>query len=170
VQKRVDSALAHNAPHWRIQNLCYCCNYKVSNLFLPLCTYCVFTLLAQGRSQISPQCLSAIDGNNSAKRVRSAGMHDLRQFHSDYFLTRDEVNKFKDKVRHAAHDAPDNADAPWLSDSCDSGDPADSSQGRTPCTDRWKSSPVEHEKRRWISTMPRTLRKCLPSRLHIKGM
>jgi len=32
-------------------------------------------------------------------------MHDLRQFHSDYFLTRDEVNGFKNEVRRAMHDA-----------------------------------------------------------------
>ena len=75
------------------------------------------------------------------------GTHDLRQFHSDYFLTRDEVDKFKDEVHRTVHNAPDDADAPWLSDSRDSGDPADGSQGRMPCTDRWKSSAAEHEKR-----------------------
>ena len=33
------------------------------------------------------------------------------------------------------------------SDSHDPGDPADGTQGPNQCTDRWKSSAVEHEKR-----------------------
>jgi len=52
-----------------------------------------------GEDELSPQRLMAIDGNNSAKRVRTAGTHDLREFRSDYFLTRDEVDQFKHEVR-----------------------------------------------------------------------
>lgn len=40
-----------------------------------------------------------IDGNNSAKRFMSAGLQDDREFHSDYFLTREEVDRFKDEVK-----------------------------------------------------------------------
>ena len=62
-------------------------------------------------------------------------MHDLRQFHSDYFLMRDEVDEFKDEVHCAAHKALDDLDAPCLSDSHHPRDPVDGSQGHTPCTD-----------------------------------
>ena len=43
--------------------------------------------------------LIAIDENNSAKHVASAGLVDLSQFDSDYFLSREEVDCFKDKVK-----------------------------------------------------------------------
>ncbi len=40
-----------------------------------------------------------MDGNNSAKRVASAGLVDFAQFDSDYFLSREEVDQFKDEVK-----------------------------------------------------------------------
>ena len=48
--------------------------------------------------------LLALDGNNSAKRVLSAGTEDARAFNSTYFLSRQEVDRFKDEVKrkHAA--------------------------------------------------------------------
>jgi Kyakuja-Dileera-Zisupton transposase len=39
-----------------------------------------------------------MDGNNSAKRLRTAGINDQWEFHSSYFLTREEVDKNKDEV------------------------------------------------------------------------
>lgn len=51
-----------------------------------------------------------IDGNNSAKRFISAALQDDRDFESDYFLTREEVDKFKDEVKRRSEDADDDDD------------------------------------------------------------
>ncbi len=48
---------------------------------------------------LKPKRLKAMDGNNSAKRVASAGLVDLADFHSDYFLSREEVDRYKDEVK-----------------------------------------------------------------------
>lgn len=40
-----------------------------------------------------------MDGNNSAKRVASAALVDFASFDSDYLLSRDEVDRFKDEVK-----------------------------------------------------------------------
>lgn len=39
-----------------------------------------------------------MDGNNSAKRVASAGLVDSAEFESDYLLPREDVDRFKDEV------------------------------------------------------------------------
>ncbi len=43
-----------------------------------------------------------MDGNNSAKRVMSAGTEDTASFDSNYFLSRDYVDRFKDEVKRRA--------------------------------------------------------------------
>lgn len=43
-----------------------------------------------------------MDGNNSAKRVASAGTADVRNFNSDYFMSRAEVDRFRDEVKYRA--------------------------------------------------------------------
>lgn len=48
---------------------------------------------------LSPTRLLAIDGNNSAKRVASAASADQRVFQSSYFRAREDVDRFKDKVK-----------------------------------------------------------------------
>lgn len=45
-----------------------------------------------------PSRMAAMDGNNSAKRFASAGLEDMRVFESDYFLSPEEVDVFKDEV------------------------------------------------------------------------
>lgn len=45
-----------------------------------------------------PSRMAAMDGNNSAKRFASAGLQDMRVFESDYFLSPEEVDVFKDEV------------------------------------------------------------------------
>jgi Kyakuja-Dileera-Zisupton transposase len=40
-----------------------------------------------------------MDGNNSLKRTCSAASQDDRVYLSDYFLTREEVDVFKDEVK-----------------------------------------------------------------------
>jgi Kyakuja-Dileera-Zisupton transposase len=45
-----------------------------------------------------PARLHAMDGGNSAKRVDGSGHADTRIFMSDYFISRVEVDVFKDDV------------------------------------------------------------------------
>ena len=40
-----------------------------------------------------------MDGNNSAKILKGAGLADCRQFESGYFLSREAVDKFKNEVK-----------------------------------------------------------------------
>ncbi|THG92734.1 hypothetical protein EW026_g8267 [Hermanssonia centrifuga] len=105
-----------------------------------------------------------MDGNNSAKRVMSAGTEDTASFDSNYFLSRDYVDRFKDEVKRRAQvkmkesrpvdnvDASDTEslseddDAPWIVDSASPGDACDGQEKATPCTKRWKASAAEHEK------------------------
>lgn len=49
--------------------------------------------------ELSPTRLFAMDGNNSAKRIASAGSADERVFQSSYVLSRTEVDRFKDEVK-----------------------------------------------------------------------
>jgi hypothetical protein len=53
----------------------------------------------------------SIDGNNSAKRYDKAAQVDPRTFKSDYFLTREEVDRFQYEVRGSRKKADDEEDA-----------------------------------------------------------
>ncbi len=53
----------------------------------------------KGETPLRPRRLGAMDGNNSAKRVASAALVDSAKFDSDYFLSRDEVDEYKDEVK-----------------------------------------------------------------------
>lgn len=91
-----------------------------------------------------------MDGNNSAKQLFSAGRSDDHDFSSDYFLSHDEVDVFKDKVMTGKNlgganeeDEEDTADtdAPWITDEFDdNGRPA-------PCANNWKASAADHTKK-----------------------
>ncbi|KAI0083766.1 hypothetical protein BDY19DRAFT_998324 [Irpex rosettiformis] len=147
VQLDVDKALGRSTPHWRMKNACPCCNYKL-----------------KGEQPLIPSRLLAMDGNNSAKRVASAGMVDFSQFHSDYFLPREEVDRFKDEVKgrkrtgadrpgdelNASSDTEpedEDNDAPWVPDMSKPGDVTDGQSITTSCTENWKASAEEHHKR-----------------------
>ncbi|OCH88551.1 hypothetical protein OBBRIDRAFT_734191 [Obba rivulosa] len=124
VQKRMNAALKHDTPDWRMKHACPCCNLKL-----------------EGEPVLHPERLIAIDGNNSAKRVASAGAEDERCFDSDYFLSRDEVDRFQHEVKRkptAKISTEDNHDI--------SGDAPDGQERPSPCTERWKASAAEHEK------------------------
>lgn len=53
--------------------------------------------------------LVAQDGNNSLKRVASVANADNRQFHSSYFLSRHDVDVFKNEVKHRQHAPADDS-------------------------------------------------------------
>ncbi|EMD33917.1 hypothetical protein CERSUDRAFT_97846 [Gelatoporia subvermispora B] len=131
VKTAVDEALGHDSPEWRAKNAC--------------------------EVELHPARLLAMDGNNSAKRIAKAGTEDERTFKSDYFLSRDHVDQFKDEVKHRSsppkpmvedvdEDEEEDQDAPWLSED-GPGDASDGQARPTPCTQRWKASAAEHEKR-----------------------
>ncbi|KZT26423.1 hypothetical protein NEOLEDRAFT_1198259 [Neolentinus lepideus HHB14362 ss-1] len=124
VQKAVDKTLGRDDLNWRLHHTCPACNYKLKD-----------------EPHLSPSCLLAMDGNNSLKRLKNTGLADDRSFHSSYFLTREQVDKFKDEVkgntRRQARNLPTDSDEvnPTNGENCPSS-----------CTDRWKAGAAEHEK------------------------
>ncbi|KAI0818788.1 hypothetical protein BC629DRAFT_1588119 [Irpex lacteus] len=148
VQQEVDHALERDTPNWRIKHACPCCNYVLKD-----------------EPILRPKRLGAMDGNNSAKRVASAGLVDLADFHSDYFLSREEVDRFKDEVKGRKREMNDQRrdnsrnsdtsdeedeganDAPWVPDTSKPGDVTDGQANTTSCTENWKASAEEHHKK-----------------------
>lgn len=74
----VQSSLGRDLPYWRIKNSCPCCNHRVVD-----------------EPPLEYDQIFAIDGGCSLKRLRDAGSADSRTFTSDYYLTPDEVDRFK---------------------------------------------------------------------------
>ncbi|KAI0640945.1 hypothetical protein C8Q79DRAFT_1014781 [Trametes meyenii] len=145
VDQRCTKALRRDDPHWRIKHSCPCCHLQL-----------------QDEATLHPARLLAMDGNNSAKRVASAGAQDRRNFQSDYFLPRDVVDRFKDEVKRRAAPAlskrdvldtseSEEEDAPWAPTDRGAhdggGDVTDGQAKPTPCADHWKASAAENLKR-----------------------
>ncbi|KAI0671594.1 hypothetical protein C8Q78DRAFT_1019556 [Trametes maxima] len=145
VDQRCAKALGRDDPHWRIKHSCPCCHLQL-----------------QDEVALHPARLLAMDGNNSAKRVASAGAQDRRRFKSDYFLPRDVVDHFKDEVKRRIAPASsvkdmrdasesEEEDAPWAPTDRDmtdeGGDVTDGQAKPTPCADHWKASAAENLKR-----------------------
>lgn len=57
------------------------------------------SLKLQDEKTLAFSRMIVVDGNNSAKRFMSAALQDDRDFKSDYFLTREEVDIFKNEVK-----------------------------------------------------------------------
>ena len=101
----------------------------------------------------------AMDGNNSLKHIRQVGSHaiaDHRVFEGDYFLPRDDVNKFANEVkRKAPAEDPDDDitsdNAPETAQLDSEGNPTDGAQpGITvACADNWKASQADEVRRMW---------------------
>ncbi|EIW62715.1 uncharacterized protein TRAVEDRAFT_101463, partial [Trametes versicolor FP-101664 SS1] len=145
VQGQVDIVLGPTGTEWRMRNTCPCCTARV-----------------EGEPELSPARLFAMDGNNSAKRIASAGSADERVFQSSYVLSRTEVDRFKDEVKRRTpskttkttdtHDArdtdasSDEDDAPWISEDAP-GDAPDGQTSPSSCTKNWKASAEENNQR-----------------------
>ena len=86
IKVRTDQALGRNTPDWRLRYGCPPCGYKV-----------------EGEPSLSPARLHAMDGNFSLKRVDGSGLADERVFSSDYHISPEQVDEFKDDVTHRAH-------------------------------------------------------------------
>lgn len=132
--------------------------------------YC-FTLTflqLEDETTLYPSRLLAMDSNNSAKRLKGAGLADPREFQNDYFLSREDVDKFQNKVKQhmRAPKAPGKklftsqmnsieygnehntaiADALWITVD-EPGEAADGEDKVTPCTENWKASAEENNKK-----------------------
>lgn len=83
VKQMVNIAIGTDTPNYCLHHSCPAYNYKL-----------------QYEPKLYPTHLIAMDSNNLAKRLLSAGRADDRDFDSDYFLTREEVDHFKDEVKN----------------------------------------------------------------------
>ncbi|EIW82668.1 hypothetical protein CONPUDRAFT_51967, partial [Coniophora puteana RWD-64-598 SS2] len=91
IHSRLDSELGRDTPNWRSLHSCPCCHAKLPD-----------------DPPLVPAVQFASDGNNSARRVESAGNADPRTFTSDYFIPRKEVDVYKNEVRSTGDDTADN--------------------------------------------------------------
>lgn len=105
----------------------------------------------------SPQKFSfmwVIDGNNSLKRVDGLGTHkvaDQRVFQgSDYFLSEEYVDTYKDEVKKPTVTVEDveDEDNPDFED--DGSDPTDGAENDlSGCTKNWKAASADGNKKMW---------------------
>jgi hypothetical protein len=79
VEAKVQEVLGRTEQHARLIRTCPPCQY-----FL------------EGEDELHYDILMGADGNMSLKRFKKAGRSDGAQFHSDYMLTKEEVDKFAD--------------------------------------------------------------------------
>ncbi|KAJ6479830.1 hypothetical protein C8R45DRAFT_1054445 [Mycena sanguinolenta] len=112
----VSSALGRDTPNWRLKHACPACTYKL-----------------EGEDELIFSILTTMDGNNSLKRVlrrsRTDGSEDEPTLgpSQDYFLTREQVNKWaKGRVADIL--------------------PTDANN---PCSDRWKNMINDVTSRMW---------------------
>ncbi|KAI0674940.1 hypothetical protein C8Q78DRAFT_1075288 [Trametes maxima] len=151
VEAGVSRALGRDTPNWRALNACPPCGYKLQDE----------PSLLYGR-------LYAMDGNNSLKRLAPLGgrkVGDDRTFDdSDYFLSKETVDKYANEVRSrptvkspddGESDDNDNDDDPGLAAAAakatesEGGDPTDGSGVVSSCTKNWKAAAAEEKKRAW---------------------
>ncbi|KAK7046968.1 hypothetical protein R3P38DRAFT_2507024 [Favolaschia claudopus] len=129
VDARVQVALGRDTPNWRLKNAC------------PACLY-----VLEGESPLDPPMLATMDGNNSLPRFElrerehidedgttSRGalkeLHDNRVAAGDYYLTREEVNRWaKDGLEDLMKDFDHGEEGLEDEDEHDNG-----------CSERWQN-------------------------------
>ncbi|KAG8704171.1 hypothetical protein FRC08_002384 [Ceratobasidium sp. 394] len=113
VQHRLDIALGRDTPDWRMLNSCPACNYTLAD-----------------EPSLKYSRLVTCDGNDSAKRCAGAGNADRRAYNSSYYITRDQVDKFKNEVpsRRAATSSQ-----------------AAKEEEPTECEKRWKNAKINND-------------------------
>lgn len=87
-QQRCDVVLGRTTPDWRMKNVCAPCTYKLEN-----------------EDELKFNIIVSIDGNSSLKLVGEevrAGqfVKDERTGRTDMWLTKEQVDEFKDSVVH----------------------------------------------------------------------
>ncbi|KAG8700478.1 hypothetical protein FRC08_004676 [Ceratobasidium sp. 394] len=110
IKKRVDKAMGRDSPDWRLKNCC------------PPCMY-----ILEGEPELNPKLLATCDGNDSLKRCARAGSADQREYESDYYISPEEVDRFKDEVANSRR-------GKQKSKSDDGG------EEKTECEKRWKNA------------------------------
>lgn len=137
VREQVDIALGRDTPNWRLQNACSACTYKLKDE-PPL----VFDMLV------------TMDGNDSLKRfirkdmpeylgegnpitmATSREVLDTRRVHGDYYIERDQVDRWaRDPVMQALQD--------------ESRAPGNRPPGDNPCASRWSNMSKEATSQMW---------------------
>ncbi|KAJ3833253.1 hypothetical protein F5878DRAFT_654388 [Lentinula raphanica] len=137
VKNRVLVALGRDSPDWRLANACPCCLYHVD-----------------GEPELRFRLLATWDGNNSLKRLRrtertdtiddmphlgkSKERTDTRQAGGDYYLSREEVDKWSKDLREPRV-------SEFFEASKNSLDEAEESS----CADRWKNLSEELTTKMW---------------------
>ncbi|KAF8586497.1 hypothetical protein K439DRAFT_1340678, partial [Ramaria rubella] len=107
--------LGRESPNWQILHVCPPCQYKLA-----------------GEAELNPSVLGALDGNNSLKRfLRADRVTDPLSFDSDYFLSHEYLDQFKDEVKCKGQN-PENAAI--------KGDPTDGNADHPTCTDCWHAA------------------------------
>lgn len=84
---------------------------------------------------LHPKMLVSHDGNNSSKRIAGAGSADESRFCSTYFISREQVDLFKDEVQHRRTNQPREDDE----------DNIETDENLASCL-QWKSSGPDHKK------------------------
>jgi hypothetical protein len=120
IKQSANEALGRDGSGWRLRNSCPPCRYKVSNS-KPIQKRGLQNMQLDGEPPLVPASLHAMDGNSSVKRVDGSGVADPRAFESDYLITADDVDIFKDEVTRKSR--------PAASDS--------KLGGLVSCTDNW---------------------------------
>ncbi|KAG1850888.1 hypothetical protein F4604DRAFT_1686992 [Suillus subluteus] len=112
IRSRTDTALGRTEPNWHLCHSCPPCTFKQPD-----------------EPTMYPESLKAMDGNNSAKRMATAGHTDHRKFTSRYMITSDDVDAFKDNVRLRPGEQGTDSDA----------------NNPLACTDNWKAASATSE-------------------------
>ncbi|KIK34196.1 hypothetical protein CY34DRAFT_98437 [Suillus luteus UH-Slu-Lm8-n1] len=101
------ATLGWTEPNWHLRHSCPACTFEQSD-----------------EPALYPASLKAMDGNNLAKRMATAGHADHRKFTSQYMITSEDVEVFKDDVhlRPGERGADSDANTPLA------------------CTDNWKAA------------------------------
>ncbi|THU89328.1 hypothetical protein K435DRAFT_821451 [Dendrothele bispora CBS 962.96] len=146
VDKRVQQALGHDTPNYRVLNSCPACCYKLED-----------------EPELTFSRMWVCDGNNSLRHMAPLGGRrtgDTRIFHeSNYFLSAEYVDCFADEVKpkpehHKSNenDDDDENDEDQDNDGLENGgDPTDGSADASlsSCTKNWKAASADSKKRMW---------------------
>ncbi|KAG2156989.1 hypothetical protein DEU56DRAFT_905664 [Suillus clintonianus] len=138
VEKRVNTALQHDTPNWRVQHACPPCSYVLANE----------PPLEFGRMYV-------FDGGNSAKRMLTPGERQVGDLHvfedSDYLLTRTFVDGFANEVHPRSDpDITRPTEADVIAETDDDLPVSISSQAiAAECSKNWKAAASDEKKRMW---------------------
>ncbi|KAI0055028.1 hypothetical protein BV25DRAFT_1873233 [Artomyces pyxidatus] len=135
VEARVRDALEHTSPDLRVKAACPACHYELIN-----------------EDTLPVSIIGAMDGGQSLKRIRlRVGLQaDPRSFNSSYYITEEDVDRFKYdvKARATKKKKKQEDDGAWSSN-VNEATAADGDDEGTTCTDRWKAAMSDSHKRMW---------------------